>query len=112
MKRLGITEGEYFQQKIGTYSGSVAIRVKHADASNIDDVLTINGYQRTNNEINASVKLALDAFNTANKCDMLPSELLEQRNELLEFVQMITITTQSESTFIRANELIKKATEL
>ena len=28
-------------------------------------------------------EIALDAFNTANKCGLLPSELLSQRDELL-----------------------------
>lgn len=31
-----------------------------------------------------SSEIALDAFNTANKCGLLPSELLGQRGELLD----------------------------
>lgn len=37
-------------------------------------------------EDKANAELIADAFNTANKCDMLPSELLAQRDELLEML--------------------------
>lgn len=34
-------------------------------------------------EMNANAKLMADAANTANKCGLLPSQLLQQRNDLL-----------------------------
>ena len=38
-------------------------------------------------EIEANAKLIADAGTTASKCGMMPSELLEQRNDLLEALQ-------------------------
>ncbi len=38
-------------------------------------------------EKEANAQLIADAGTTANKCGLLPSELLEQRNELLETLQ-------------------------
>lgn len=38
----------------------------------------------------ANAKLIADAGTTANKCGLFPSELLEQRNELLEALKSIT----------------------
>ena len=34
-------------------------------------------------------KLIVDAFNTINECDLLPSELLSQRNEMLEMLEKV-----------------------
>ena len=40
--------------------------------------------------LEANAQLIADAFNTSNKCDMLPSELLEQRDKLLQLVERIS----------------------
>lgn len=41
--------------------------------------------------------LILDAFNTANECGLMPSELLRQRNELLEFTSfMVSLSNESD----------------
>lgn len=50
--------------------------------------------------LEANAQLIADAFNTSNKCDMLPSELLEQRNELLEMLQKIFEDRQNETQII------------
>ena len=40
-------------------------------------------------ETEANTKLIADTFTTINKCNLFPSELLEQRNELLEVLRNI-----------------------
>ena len=55
-----------------------------------------------------NTKLIVDAFNTVNECDLLPSKLLKQRNELLEFVkEMASRYPNSPHIINPANELIK-----
>ncbi len=69
----------------------------------------------------ANAKLIADAGNTTNKCGLLPSELLTQRDELLEGLQAIknlltnqkvlNVETLHKAIITLVDELSKKATE-
>jgi len=69
----------------------------------------------------ANAKLIADAGTTANECGLLPSELLSQRNEMLEMLEILTFTpafeqvkkdygTDEKHWTSRIEQLIKKAT--
>lgn len=47
-----------------------------------------------NTETVGNAQLIADVFNTANKCDMLPSELLEQRDEVISLLKRIVIAVE------------------
>ena len=74
MKDLGITKGEWIEEEENELNikcpGDIVIEVWHG----ADFV----------GEAHNVVKIVLDAGNTAQKCGLLPSELLKQRDELLE----------------------------
>jgi len=73
-----------------------------------------NAKDRETQEANA--KLIADAGTTINKCDLLPSELLSQRNEMLEILERVQRINNiarehiSECLFEDIEQLIKKAT--
>ena len=78
MKELGITKGEW----IGVdYAGHYSIQV--APFYGARDLLD----EDKTNEAEANMQLCCDAGNTAQKCGLLPSELLQQRDELREALQ-------------------------
>ena len=80
-------------------------------------------YKVNNKVCDANAKLIADAGTTASKCGLLPSELLEQRNELLEALEYLLNEYQETLIFeyshsgednpevIQAKQAIKKATE-
>ncbi len=71
MKELGITKGEW----IGVdYAGHYSLQI--APFYGARDLLD----EDKTNEAEANMKLCCDAGNTAQKCALLPSELLKQRN--------------------------------
>lgn len=73
MKDLGITKGEW----VGVdYAGHYSLQV--APFYGARDLLD----EDKTNEAEANMKLCCDAGNTAQKCGLLPSELLKQRDEL------------------------------
>jgi hypothetical protein len=82
------------------------------------EICNISRFAKTAEEIAANAKLIADAGNTANKCGLLPSELLEQRNDLLEALQVLIgdvdrhpkPLTREEKIEI-AKQAIKKATD-
>jgi hypothetical protein len=49
----------------------------------------INTIIKSKEEAEANADLVMDAFNTATKTGFLPSELLEQKNELLELFKKV-----------------------
>jgi len=115
MKRLGITEGEFVVENVTTNNGDFykVITKKGASVCNV----TTRDYVKARE----NTQLIADAFNTANKCDMLPSELLEQRNELLDMLQATVDILNNPNSFDlvwklkvkeMSEQLIKKATEL
>ena len=83
MKELGITKGEW---RIDTAD---AIKIKAEDGSNIA-ILThlTNLMRRDTNEVERNALLIADSGNTAQKCGLLPSELLQQRDELKEALEL------------------------
>ena len=78
--KLGITEGDVKIRPISTshYFGRMDI---FTDEFEIAEVIGGFPYQQPN------ATLIADAFNTANKCGLLPSELLEQRDELMRVLK-------------------------
>ena len=79
MKELGITKGEW---RIDTAD---AIKIKAEDGSNIAILTHLTNFMRRDtNEVERNALLIADAGNTAQKCGLLPSELLQQRDELKE----------------------------
>ena len=73
-KELGITEGEVKIDRKGGW-------IETADGRLICECTHCN-YQS-----DANLVFIADAFNTANKCGLLPSELLEQRDELMRVLK-------------------------
>jgi len=68
-------------------------------------------------EAGHNATLMQDAFKTIYKCNLLPSQLLEERNELLQTVEELLNELRFHgddysSNVLKAQELIKKATEL
>lgn len=80
MKELGITKGEWQHFKFA--KGNVE--------ANGRSVANCMGYSNNTDagkhieENYANAELVIDAGNTAQKCGLLPSELLQQRDELRE----------------------------
>jgi len=73
MKDLGITKGEW----VGVdYAGHYSLQV--APFYGARDLLD----EDKTNEAEANMKLCCDAGNTAQKCGLLPSELLRQRDTI------------------------------
>lgn len=75
MKELGITKGEW----VGVdYAGHYSLQI--APFYGARDLLD----EDKTNEAEKNMMLCCDAGNTAQKCGLLPSELLRQRDELRE----------------------------
>lgn len=84
MKELGITIGEW---RIDTAD---AIKIKAEDGSNIAILTHLTNFKRRDtDEVERNALLIADAGNTAQKCGLLPSELLQQRDELREALNQI-----------------------
>ena len=79
MKELGITKGEW------RIDMADAIKIKAEDGSNIAILTHLTNFKRRDtDEVERNAMLIADAGNTAQKCGLLPSELLQQRDELKE----------------------------
>lgn len=84
----------------------------------IKSTIVCDMYGYMTEEGKANAKLIADAGTTANKCGLLSSELLEQRNDLLKVLQVLIgyvdrhhkPLTREEKIEI-AKQAIKKATE-
>ena len=88
MKELGITKGEWVVEQYGGYY-TLQNRIGYEG----DDLLSSEGVGSFEAEHNA--ELICDAGNTAQKCGLLPSELLQQRDELLKTMKSIYCTTDA-----------------
>jgi hypothetical protein len=80
MKDLGITKGDKWEVR-------KADPIKGAHIVCLGDFkgdITFWHHFTSESEAIANAKLTADAGNTAQKCGLLPSELLKQRDELLE----------------------------
>ena len=100
-KELGITEGEVKIDRKGGW-------IETADGRLICECTHCN-YQS-----DANLVFIADAFNTANKCGLLPSELLEQNRKLLSALKDLVVycrenmTNQLEPLISKANETINQ----
>lgn len=111
MKDLGITKqthllhGDCFKNEYDFYTQPVS-------STKSGTILFANAYGKTEKEAKANAKLIANAGTTANKCGLLPSELLEQRDELVNLLErflyhnMMSIAADQE-----ANKLIQKITK-
>ena len=103
MKELRITKGEW-QYEI--YSGYYAIQNTNGYTSN--DLLLADEVGSFEAEHNA--KLICDAGNTAQKCGLLPSELLQQRDELRE--ENIEMKAALTRINLKLDKVLEKAKKL
>lgn len=53
----------------------------------IDNNIVGTIFGKSNEEAEANAELISDAFNTITECDLMPSELLKQRNEMFEMLK-------------------------
>jgi hypothetical protein len=79
MKELGITKGEW---KVDDEYLRHKIEINNSTIHLYHTVVTFNWTMITYNEAKSNALLIADAGNTAQKCGLLPSELLKQRDEL------------------------------
>lgn len=88
MNRLGITEGEWKAKSSPNYHDPKASKIEIHSRMSQGWIAKVqdNGVIRHKEGL-SNAKLIADAGTTANKCGLLPSELLEQRDELLEALQ-------------------------
>lgn len=87
MRKLQITEGKVYVSTRRDQDGDDVFLIENEDW-NICTTFTYSDQDEAN------AQLIADAFNTANKCDMLPSELLEQRDELLKLLKSVYLKNQ------------------
>lgn len=89
MKELGITKGEWKITKkddLGVPFGLTHAYCIESEGIVVCDIICDeNGLKEAKND----AKLIADAGTTANKCGMLPSELLERYNEAIEALNII-----------------------
>ena len=86
MKELGITKGEYNISKrrrkmnqLRSYGIEIDIGTEYKEA-----ITVWAGDDPQDKTANITAELITDSLNTAQKCGLLPSELLRQRDELRE----------------------------
>ena len=123
MKILEITKGEWIQVGTHKYPSIDVVYVKSEDGRIL---ATVHGLSDGKNneqksvEAESNTKLITDAGNTYNKCGVLPSDLLEQRDELLEalnysirFIKRCPLINEDQypKGLEKWELLIKKATE-
>lgn len=86
-KELGITKGKATTQIIDI----IDFKSCTVGSASSNKVICHIGFgnPEVTSEDKANAALIADAFNTANKCGFLPSELLEQRGELLHCVKAL-----------------------
>lgn len=105
MKDLGITEGKILKYKKTS---------QHKTEKIVNDKgISICAINIGLDESESNAELIADCLITANKCGLLPSKLLEQRDEMLEMLQDILDTIRECETprLYEIEQLIKKATK-
>lgn len=98
MKELGITKGEWKSEEL---FGDLVVRTSNEI---IVDMASINEDE--------DAALIADAGNTAQKCGLLPSELLKQRDELLEAMNRIVDPIKYMMLDLRKDESLDGQTAL
>lgn len=86
MKELGIIEGEYTCTREHDYKYGQDVYEIHSNE--VDHIVTVWTALIEDCAENHA-KLITDTFNTANKCNLLPSELLQRYNEAIEALEQI-----------------------
>jgi len=105
MSELKITNKEAFAVE---YAGTIFIQDSDFyEDSESCNLLCFDYVGKEEAENNA--KVYTDAHNTYNKCSLLPSELLDRNNELIEFINR-TKGRLLDSDYKLAIELINKST--
>lgn len=82
MKELGITKGEWTISPDNNWECCILMGDQENHYINLEN-RDIDGWD----EMHANATLIADAGNTAQKCGLLPSELLQQRDELKEALE-------------------------
>ena len=108
MKELGITKGEW---QLDELTNGVSVSTKDVDDGGdiICDAPEYAEISMTRWRYNAA--LIIDAGNTAQKCGLLPSELLRQRDELREALKQIMFSSGTLKTVQDIAEAAIKSTE-
>ena len=89
MTKFKGTKGEWVKKGVHSISRNECVTI----TSTVDSIASVHtlfdGIDNYSKAIEAesNAQLIVDAGNTINKCDLMPSELLEQRNELLKTLQ-------------------------
>ena len=111
MKELGITKGEWVvdfdrvPNGIGAIAEDIAIVADDWDIAAVFSDITDDG-----EESKANALLIADAGNTAQKCGLLPSELLQQRDELRDkYSQLLEYTSEFLKSMRTDNGELKKS---
>tara|TARA_R110002074_G_scaffold18159_2_gene59073 strand:+ start:979 stop:1350 length:372 start_codon:yes stop_codon:yes gene_type:complete len=90
MKKWNGTTGEVRYKSLGKGRYDV-VNYENVLIAELDIEITPPYIRNTGEAQYENVNLICNAFNTIQKCDLLPSELLKQRDELLEAVKTIII---------------------
>ena len=105
-KELGITKGEVhindcFQTEVWS---------KNTKVASCNNGINSGIYKaKTDEEMKANATLIADAFNTANKCGLMPSEFLEQRDELIAYTKsLIEYINSRRSPMTTEKQIIRK----
>ena len=104
--RLGITSGDGYL--------SLGYRVDVDVCDGLSGICEMSDWM-SEEERDGNANLIADAFNTANKCGLLPSELLEQNTKLLDSLKGLVVycrfnmmTNQLEPLMKKSNEIINQ----
>ena len=107
MKDLVITKGEWQKDKDTVFSTSKLIFIEGNVICSAPE-----GLEKSMKKWSHNAKLISDAGTTANKCGSLPSELLRQRDDMLEFMRNIANHEYTPDSYrSEAHELIQKITK-
>ena len=108
--KLGIEEGQWVVADAIVKLGGekqLAVRLERKRI-----ICLLSEKEKQTEEDVAIGALIADAGNTFQVCELLPSELLAQRNELLEaLIDVVTISDRNHIAWDKAKQAIKNATE-
>ncbi len=92
METKHITKGKW-RANVNDGLDNMHVEVKRADGSwkHIAHVYTETHNQPRYDEAQANAELIAEAGTVTNECGLSPRQLLEQRNELLETLRMVTL---------------------
>lgn len=97
--KLGITEGEY--NFINTKDW--------CEISTINPIISICAINKVVYEYEENGNLILDSFNTYNKCNKLPSQLLQEHEEMKAMLEKLAKTDEFDiCDFIEIEQLLTK----